>query len=257
MIHPTAIISPDAKIGPDVQIGPFSVIGANVELGAGCILHSHVVIEGTSSIGEKNEFFPFTLIGGRTQDMKYAGEPTRLEIGDRNVFREGSTIHRGTFDHTPTRIGNDNLFLIDSHVAHECQLGDHIILSNNATLAGHITVEDYVIVSGLSAIHQFCKVGCHSIIGGCSRVTHDVPPYMIVEGHPAVTRGINLIGLQRRGFTTDDLRALKSAYKKLFLKREVNMKAALSSLRAEAPSNNPHVKHLLAFVESSERGVGR
>ena len=257
MIHPTAIVSTEAKIGPNVRIGPYSVIGPDVELGAGCHLHSHVVIDGIVTIGQDNEFHPFAAIGGKTQDLKYSDEPTRLEIGDRNVFRENTTIHRGTFDHTPTRIGNDNLFLCYAHVAHECQLGDHIILSNNATLAGHVTVEDYAIVSGLSAIHQFCRIGCHSIIGGMARVTHDVPPYMIVEGHPAATRGLNVIGLQRRGFTADDIRALKSAYKKLFLKKDINLITALSSLKADTPANNPHVKHLIALIESSERGIAR
>lgn len=257
MIHPTAIISGQAKLGEGLTIGPYCVIGDHVELGDGCVLHSHVSIEGHSRIGRENEFFPFAAVGGKSQDLKYEGEPTHLEVGDRNVFRENVTIHRGTHEHTPTRIGNDNLFLCYSHVAHDCQLGDHIILSNNGTLAGHVTVEDHAIVSGLSAIHQFCRIGCHSIIGGCARVTQDVPPYMIAEGHPAVTRGLNQIGLQRRGFGDDDLKALKSAYKRLFLKKDRNLGESLSSLKADSPANNPHVKHLIAFVEGSQRGVTR
>ena len=257
MIHPTAIISEQAKLGEGLTIGPYCVIGDHVELGDGCVLHSHVVIEGHSRIGRGNQFFPFAAVGGKSQDLKYEGEPTRLEVGDRNVFRENVTIHRGTHEHTPTRIGNDNLFLCYSHVAHDCQLGDHIILSNNGTLAGHVTVEDHAIVSGLSAIHQFCRIGCHSIIGGCARVTQDVPPYMIAEGHPAVTRGLNQIGLQRRGFGDDDLKALKAAYKRLFLRKDRNLGEALSSLKADTPANNAHVKHLIAFVEGSQRGVAR
>ncbi|BCX47567.1 acyl-UDP-N-acetylglucosamine O-acyl transferase [Haloferula helveola] len=257
MIHPTALVSPKAKLGENVTIGPYCVIGDDVELGDGCTLHSHVVIEGTSTIGRDNEFFPFAAIGGRTQDLKYAGEPTALIIGDRNVFRENTTIHRGTFDHTPTRIGNDNLFLCYSHVAHECQLGDHIILSNNGTLAGHVTVEDHAIVSGLAAVHQFCRIGCHAMIGGCSRIVQDIAPYTVVEGNPATTRALNQVGLQRRGFTPEDLGALKKAYKKLFLKKDGNLAIALSSLKADTPANNPHVKHLIAFIEGSQRGLTR
>ncbi|MEP4077454.1 acyl-ACP--UDP-N-acetylglucosamine O-acyltransferase [Haloferula sp.] len=257
MIHPTAIVSPTAKLGANVRIGPYSVVGDDVELGDDCILHSHVVVEGPSKFGQGNEFFPFAAVGGRTQDLKYEGEPTHLEVGDRNVFRENCTIHRGTHEHTPTRIGNDNLFLCYTHVAHDCQLGDHIILSNNGTLAGHVTVEDHVIVAGMSAVHQFCRLGCHSMIGGMARISQDVAPYTIAEGHDPATRGLNLVGLKRRGFTDDDLRSLKSAYKKLFLKKDINLSTALSSLKADTPANNPHVKHLIAFIEASQRGVTR
>ena len=257
MIHPTAIVSPKTTLGPNVQIGPYSVIGDGVELGEGCIVHSHVIIEGPAKIGRENEFFPFSAVGGRTQDLKYVGEPTYLEVGDRNKFRENCTIHRGTHDHTPTRIGSDNLFLCYSHVAHDCQVGSHVILSNNATIAGHVTVEDYAIISGLSAVHQFARVGCHSIVGGMARISQDVAPYTIAEGHDPKTRGLNQIGLQRRGFTEEDIRALKAAYKKLFLKKDTNLSVSLSSLKADTPSNNPHVKHLIAFIESSQRGVTR
>lgn len=246
-----------AKLGAKVKIGPYCVVGDHVELGEGCVLHSHVVIEGPAKIGRENEFFPFAAVGGKSQDLKYAGEPTRLEVGDRNVFRENVTVHRGTHDHTPTRIGSDNLFLCYSHIAHDCQLGSHIILSNNGTLAGHVTVEDYAIVSGLSAVHQFARVGCHSIIGGMARISQDVAPYTIAEGHNPATRGLNQIGLQRRGFTEDDIHALKSAYKKLFLKKDTNLSESLSSLKATSAANNPHVKHLIAFIESSKRGVTR
>ncbi|MBB5350446.1 UDP-N-acetylglucosamine acyltransferase [Haloferula luteola] len=257
MIHPTAIVSPRAQIGADVHIGPFCVIGDHVVLGEGCRLHSHVVIEGHSTIGSYNEFFPFAAIGGKTQDLKYAGEPTSLIIGDRNVFRENTTVHRGTFEYTPTRIGSDNLFLCYAHVAHECQVGNHVILSNNGTLAGHVTVEDHAIVSGLAAIHQFCRVGCHAMVGGCSRIVQDIAPYTVVEGNPATTRAINQVGLSRRGFTDDDLKALRTAYKRLFLKKDANLGLALSGLKAEASANNPHVKHLIAFLGSSQRGVTR
>ena len=257
VIHPTAVISPDAKIGTNVRIGPFCVVGPHVELGDDCVLHSHVVLEGHSTFGKGNEFFPFACIGGKTQDLKYIGEPTALEVGDHNVFRENSTVHRGTHEELPTRIGSHNLLLCYSHVAHDCQLGNHIILSNSVGLAGHITVEDHAIISGLAAAHQFCRIGKHAIIGGCSKIVQDVPPFMIVDGNPASTRGVNAIGLQRRGFSEDDIKAIKIAYKKLFLKKDANLANAISSLKATHVADNPQVAHLIAFVEQSERGVTR
>jgi len=257
VIHPTAIVSPQATLGSNVRIGPYCIVGPNVTLGADCVLHSHVVLEGHSVFGRGNEFFPFAVIGGKTQDLKYIGEPTALEVGDHNVFRENCTVHRGTHEELPTRIGSHNLLLCYSHVAHDCQLGDHIILSNSVGLAGHITVEDHAIVSGVAAVHQFCRIGKHSIIGGCSKVVQDVPPFMIVDGNPATTRGLNLIGLQRRGFPEDDIKALKSAYKKLFLKKDGNLATALSSLKATHAADTPHVAHLIHFIENSHRGVTR
>lgn len=257
VIHCTAIVSPLAKLAANVRVGPYCLIGPQVELGEDCVLHSHVIIEGSAKIGRGNEFFPFAVIGGKTQDLKYLGEPTFLEVGDHNVFRESVTIHRGTGGQAPTRIGSHNYFLCHAHVAHDCQLGDHIILSNNATLGGHVTVGDYAIVSGLSAVHQFCRIGQHSIIGGCAKVPQDVPPFMITEGHPAATRGVNLVGLQRRGFAEDDIRAIKSAYKKLFLKKDINLALAISSLKATHAASVPHVAHLIHFIESSQRGVTR
>ncbi len=257
VIHPTAIVSPLAKIGNNVRIGPFCVVGANVELGDDCVLHSHVVLEGHAEIGRGNEFFPFTSIGGKTQDLKYQGEPTRLEVGNHNVFRENCTVHRGTHESLPTRIGSHNLLLCYSHVAHDCQLGDHIILSNSVGLAGHIVVEDHAIVSGFAAVHQFCRIGKHAIIGGLSKVVQDVPPFMIVDGNPAITRGLNMVGLQRRGFPEEDIKALKSAYKKLFLKKDGNLANSISSLKATHAADTPQVAHLIHFIESSERGVTR
>jgi UDP-N-acetylglucosamine acyltransferase len=257
VIHPSAIISPQAKLGRNVRVGPYCIIGPNVELGDECVLHSHVIVEGSSKIGCGNEFFPFAMIGGRTQDLKYLGEPTYLEVGDHNVFRENSTVHRGTTAEVPTRIGSHNYFLCYAHVAHDCQLGDHIILSNNATLGGHVTVDDYAILSGLCAVHQFNRIGRHSIIGGLSKVQQDVPPFMIVDGNPPATRGLNLVGLQRRGFPEDDIRALKSAYKKLFLKKDTNLAMGLSSLKATHAASVPQVAHLIHFIESSQRGVTR
>ena len=256
MIHPTAIISPDAKIGTDVQIGPYCVIEANVTLGDRCQLHSHVVIHGHTEIGEDNEFFPFAAIGTKSQDLKYAGEPTSLVIGDHNVFRENATVHRGTTEALPTRVGSHNLCLAYSHIAHDCQVGNHVILSNNGTLAGHVHVEDYVIISGLTAVHQFCRVGAHSIAGGLSRITQDIPPFTIIAGNPSSVRGINQVGLQRRGFSETDIRALRSAYKKIFLKKDLNLTEASANLDEDLKSN-PQVAKLLTFIESSERGIIR
>lgn len=257
MIHPSAIVSPLATIGRNVRIGPYCVVGANVVLGDDCVLHSHVVIEGHTTIGRGNEFFPFACIGGKTQDLKYIGEPTFLEIGDHNVFRENTTVHRGTHETLPTRIGSHNLLLCYSHVAHDCQLGNHIILSNSVGLAGHCVLEDYVIVSGMAGAHQFVRMGKHSIIGGCAKVIQDVPPFMVVDGNPATTRGVNLVGMQRRGFAEEDIRALKTAYKKLFLKKDGNLNMALSSLKAMHEGDSPQVAHLIKFIEASERGITR
>jgi UDP-N-acetylglucosamine acyltransferase len=257
VIHPTAIVSPLAHIGNNVRIGPYCVVGANVEIGDDSVLHSHVVVEGHTKIGRHNEFFAFAAIGMKSQDLKYLGEPTFLEIGDHNVFRENTTIHRSTVAETPTRIGDHNLFLCYSHVAHDCQLGNHIIMSNSSGIAGHVVVEDHAILSAMAGFHQFCRIGMHSIVGGLSKIIQDVPPFMIVDGNPGVTRGVNLIGLQRRGFPEEDIKALKFAYKKLFLKKDGNMANALSSLKATHEASVPQVAHLIKFIEQSERGITR
>ncbi len=257
MIHPTAIIDTSAEIAEGVTIGPYSVVGANVSIGKGCILKSHVVIEGYTKIGENNTFFPFSAIGQVTQDLKYDGEPTALEIGDHNTFRENTTIHRGTSEETPTRIGSHNLFLAYSHVAHDCIVGNHCILSNNGTLAGHVVMEDYGIVSGLSAVHQFCRIGEHSLVGGCAKIVQDIPPYMIVDGNPATVRGINLIGLQRRGFSEESRQNLKKAYKKILLNKKNNLAEAIESFEDSEAAQDPCVKHLIEFIRDSERGIIR
>lgn len=257
MIHPTAIIDSSAEIAADVEIGPYCVINANVKIGAGSVLKSHVVIDGHTRIGENNTFFPFAAIGQLTQDMKYDGEPTALEIGNGNTFRENTTIHRGTTEELPTRIGNDNLLLSYAHVAHDCQIGNNCILSNNATLGGHCTVYDYAIISGLSAIHQFTKIGEHCMIGGMSRIPQDIPPFMIIAGNPAAVRGVNLVGLQRRGFSEDTRRALKTAYKKIFLNKTGNLTTALDAFSNDDAMNDSSVARLIDFIKTSERGITR
>ncbi|NWK55748.1 acyl-ACP--UDP-N-acetylglucosamine O-acyltransferase [Verrucomicrobiaceae bacterium N1E253] len=257
MIHPTAIIDPSAEIAPDVEIGPYCVINANVSIDSGSVLKSHVAIDGHTRIGKNNTFFPFAAIGQLTQDMKYAGEPTALEVGDGNTFRENTTIHRGTSEEIPTRIGNDNLFLSYAHVAHDCQVGNNCILSNNATLGGHCTVYDYAIISGLSAIHQFTRIGEHCMIGGMSRIPQDIPPFMIIAGNPAAVRGVNLIGLQRRGFSEETRRALKNAYKKLFLNKSNNLATATENFLENEQAKDENVSRLIEFIQSSERGITR
>ena len=253
-IHPTAIIAPSAEISPDCEIGPYCIIGEKVILKEGTRLHSHVVIEQNTTLGSDCECFPFAAIGGRTQDLKFKGEETFLEIGDKNTFRENTTIHRATVPDRPTIIGSNNYFLAYSHVAHDCIVGNHTIFSNNATIAGHVIVEDYAIISGLSAIHQFCRVGRNSMTAGLARCVKDIPPYMIVDG---ATRGINLVGLKRHGFSEEDITALKVAFKKIFLKKDLNLGEQIKIVKDLPEASNEHVQHLLSFIEESERGITR
>lgn len=257
MIHPTAIISDSATIGDNTTVGPYCIIGDNVSIGENCTLRSHVVIDGHCEIGNDNLFFPFTAIGQLTQDLKYGGEPTYLKIGNGNTFRENCTIHRSTVPDRPTTIGNDNLFLCYTHVAHDCIVGNNCIFSNNAALAGHVEVEDHVIVSGMAGIHQFCRIGAHSIVGGFTKVVQDVPPFTIADGNPAVIRGINQIGLQRRGFEPEDISFLRRAYKRVFLKKDINLSEAMDSLKTADCASNKNVKALIDFIEASERGITR
>ncbi len=252
MIHPSAIISPKAQIGAGCEIGPFCVIGENVALGVNCVLHSHVVIDGCTTLGKENEIFPFASIGLQTQDLKWSGGVTRVEIGDHNTFREYVTVHSATSDGDATRIGSRNHILAYSHIAHDCILGDHIIMSNCATLAGHVTVEDHAVIS-ISAVHQFCRVGKFSLIGGCSKVVQDVLPFMIVDGNPAETRTINKIGLERNGFSDEAQTALRHAYK-IFFREGLTVPNALAKIEAELPAL-PEIKHLVEFVRTSERGI--
>ncbi|CAN5326610.1 acyl-ACP--UDP-N-acetylglucosamine O-acyltransferase [soil metagenome] len=255
-IHPTAIIDPTAKIGDGVRIGPYCVIHAGVNLGHGCWLQNHVTLAGPSTIGPDNRFYAYAAVGQQSQDLKYEGEPTYLEIGQGNTFREFVTVNRGTSQGGKTVIGNHGNFLAYAHVAHDCTVGDHVIFSNNGTLAGHVSVGDHAILGGLTAVHQFCRIGAHSITGGCSKIVQDVPPFMVADGNPAVIRSVNAVGLQRRGFSEDSVRCVKQAYRTLF-KRDLNFTQALDALRAHPSSADPAVSQLIAFVASSERGIVR
>ena len=252
MIHPSAIIHPKAQIGANCQIGPFCVIGEHVTLGDQCQLHSHVVIDGHTTLGAENKIFPFASIGLKTQDLKWKGGVTRTEIGDKNTFREYVTVHSATSEGDATRIGSHNHILAYSHVAHDCTLGDHIIMSNCATLAGHVTVEDHAVIS-ISAVHQFCRVGKLSMIGGCSKIVQDVPPFMIVDGNPGETRTINKIGLERNGVSEEAQTALRQAYKILF-REGLTISNALVKIESELPPL-AEVKYLVEFVRASERGI--
>lgn len=253
-IHPTAIIDPSAQLGQEVQIGPYCIIGPGVQLGDRCWLQHHVTICGPSEIGPDNRFYSYTSIGQQSQDLKYAGEPTYLQVGADNTFREAVTIHRGTAPGSYTRVGSHGNFLAYSHIAHDCVVGDHVIFSNNGTLAGHVQVEDYAIVGGLTAIHQFCRIGRHAILGGCSKIVQDVPPFMIADGNPALVRGINQVGLERHGFSEAAVRSIREAYKTIY-RSELNLQQAVEQL--QAGESSPEVAQLLGFINASERGIIR
>ncbi len=254
-IHPTAIIHPKAHIGKGCKIGPYCVIGEHVQLGNSCVLHSHVVIDGHTRLGKENEIFPFASIGLKTQDLKWKGGITRTEIGDKNTLREYVTINSATSDGEVTTVGSHNHILAYCHIAHNVTLGNHIIMSNVATLAGHVTVEDSAIIGGLAAIHQFCRIGKLSMIGGCSKVVQDIPPFMIGDGNPAETRTINKVGLERNGVSEEAQTALRQAYKILF-REGLTMSNAVELVEKKIPPL-PEILHLIKFVRTSERGISK
>jgi UDP-N-acetylglucosamine acyltransferase len=252
-IHPTAIVDPAAQIGENCEIGPYCVIGANVELGAECWLQHHVSLSGPSRIGRGNRFFAFSSIGQQTQDLKYVGEPTYLAVGDRNTFREFVTVHRGTAPGSVTRIGDGGNFLSYSHIAHDCIVGNNVIFSNNGTLAGHVEVGDHAVIGGLTAIHQFCRIGAYALTGGCSKIVQDVPPFTIADGNPAKVRSYNKVALERHGFSEETHRVIKEAYR-LIYRSALNLQQAVEQIRADLPET-PELAQLVAFVTSSPRGI--
>lgn len=255
MIHPTAIIDPAARVADDVDIGPYSIIGPDVVIGPGCVIAPHVVIKGPTVIGARNRIFQFATIGEDCQDLKYNGEKTRLEIGDGNTFREGVTVHRGTVqDQGLTRIGSHNLFMAYAHVAHDCIIGDHCIMANQATLGGHVTIGDHAILGGLAAVHQFCHVGAHAMCGGGSIITKDSASFVMVNGNPAHTHGINAEGLRRRGFSAEAISALKDAYKRVFRSKQT-LSEVIAQLQQE--DTLPEVDIFIDSLTSSTRGLTR
>jgi UDP-N-acetylglucosamine acyltransferase len=259
-IHPTAIVDPAARIDPSVQVGPYAVIGPDVEMGPDCTVGAHAVIQGPTVIGRGNRFHAFCAIGGDPQDKKYAGEPTRLEIGDGNTFREYVTVNRGTVqDGGVTRVGDDNWIMAYVHIAHDCQVGSHTIFANTVNLAGHVHVGDWVILGGYTGVHQFCKVGAHAMTGVGTVVLQDIPTYVMVSGNPAAAHGINSEGLRRRGFGADDIAVIRRAYRTLY-RSSLGFDEARQALAAEAqadPAAARNLGPLLAFLGTVTRGIVR
>lgn len=255
-IHSTAVIEEGAKLGNNVEIGAYSVIGANVEIGDNTKIHSHVLIEGHTKIGTDNQIFSFTVIGGEPQSVSYKGEPTQTIIGNNNVFRENITVHRGTMDDEGiTSIGNNNLFMAYVHIAHDCRLGSELLFSNNASLAGHAKVGDYVVLAGYTLIHQFCRIGEHSFCGVNTYSILDIPPFMLVAGDKAITHGINVRGLRNRGFTKEDITELKRAYRIIYRSGHT-MSHALDEIESREWASDK-VTQLTSFIRDSKRGVIR
>ena len=255
-IDPKAVISPKAEIADDVEIGPFAVIGPDVTIGAGCRIGAHSIVNGPTVLGADNQVFQFASLGDAPQDKKYKGEPTRLEVGDRNVFREYVTVNRGTVTgRAVTRIGNDNMLLAYTHVAHDCLLGDHIVLSNLVMLAGHVDLGDWVIMSGFSGVHQFTKVGAHAFIGNMTAVTRDVPPYVLAIGQPAAPHSVNSEGLKRRGFSEEQIRAIRNAYRVLY-RSDLRLEEAVPRLE-EMAAQHDCLRIFVDFIGQSTRSLVR
>ncbi len=262
-IHPTAVVDPAARLHPSVTVGPYAVIGPHVAIGAGSSVGPHCVIEGHTRIGQGNRIFQFASLGAAPQDKKYAGEPTRLVIGERNTIREFCTINIGTVqDRGETTIGDDNWIMAYVHIAHDCVVGQHTVLANNATLAGHVHVGDHVVIGGLTGVHQFCHIGAHAMAGFGSHVSQDVPPFTMVDGHPLAVRGLNTEGLRRRGFSAARVAALKQAYRLLY-RQGLTLEAALHAMDAlarELGAQGEAAADVLAlrdFAARSRRGIAR
>ena len=256
MIDARAIVSPEAQLASDVSVGPFSIIGPQVHIGPRTVVGPHVVINGPTRIGAANRIFQFASIGDAPQDKKYQGEPTRLEIGDRNVFRESCTINRGTaLDKGVTRIGSDNLFMAFSHVAHDCVIGDNVVFANCASLGGHVEIGDWVILGGLTAVHQHTKIGAHAFLAGGAIVRSDVPPYVMVAGNPAAPHAVNSEGLKRRGFTEEQIRNIRDAYRVVY-RSDLKLSEALTRLAPPA-EEHPEIRAFVDFIHASTRSLVR
>lgn len=259
-IHPTAIVDPKAALDGSVEVGAYTLIGPNVQIGAGTKIGPHVVIDGHTTIGRDNSFFQFSSIGAAPQDKKYKGEPTRLEIGDRNTVREFCTFNIGTAqDVGVTRLGNDNWVMAYVHLAHDCQIGNNTIFANNAQLAGHVHVGDWVILGGFSNIHQFCKIGPHAMVGMSTSLTQDVPPFVILSGNPAAAHGVNVEGLKRRGFTREQIGGIRNAYKLIYKSRLTieEAKIALAAEEINVPDSAVYLRMMREFLDQTTRGIVR
>ncbi|MFC0133382.1 acyl-[acyl-carrier-protein]--UDP-N-acetylglucosamine O-acyltransferase [Massilia eurypsychrophila] len=261
LIHPSAIVDPKAQLDSTVEIGAYSIVGADVKIGARTVIGPHVVIEGHTTIGEDNKFFQFSSIGAAPQDKKWAGEPTRLEVGDRNTVREFCTFNLGTAqDAGVTHLGNDNWISAYVHLAHDCQVGSNTIFSNNAQLAGHVIVGDWAILSGYAGVHQFCKIGAHAFIGMYTSLTQDVPPFVLVSGNPAGARGVNIEGIKRRGFTRAQIDAIRAAYKLVYRSGLTLEEAKTALAEAEAAGGEesaPQLRVFREFLGTASRGIVR
>jgi UDP-N-acetylglucosamine acyltransferase len=260
LIHATALVDPQAQLAPDVTVGPYAVIGPHVSVGAGTTIGAHCVIEGHTTVGANNRIWQFCSLGAAPQDKKYAGEPTRLEIGDGNTIREFCTFNCGTVqDAGVTRLGDDNWVMAYVHVAHDVQVGSHCILANNATLAGHVHIGDWVIVGGLTGVHQFVKIGAHAMIGFQTALSQDVPPFMMVDGNPAKTHGFNVEGLRRRGFGPERISQVKQMHRLLYRKGLTfeQAKAEIATLSGSVPDGEADVDAMLAFLAAAQRGIVR
>ena len=254
-IHPSAIVDGRAEIGAGTIVGPYCVIGAEVAVGEDCWLQHHVTLCGPMRAGARNKFYAYCSIGQQTQDLKYQGEPTYLEIGDNNTFREFVTINRSTTSEGKTRVGSRGNFLAYSHIGHDCSVGDEVVFSNNGTLAGHVQVGNHAVMGGLTAVHQFCRIGRFAITGGCSKIVQDVPPFMIADGNPAEIRGVNLVGLERKGFTPESVKWIKEAFR-LIYRSKYNTRQAVDAVRKELPQTE-QIMQIIEFIEQSERGIIR
>ena len=242
------------ELGDDVEIGPFAYVGGQARIGAGTVIFHHASVEGNTIVGAKCEVYPYSTIGGKTQDLKYRGGNPGLRIGDRNVFREYVSVHCATADDLSTSIGNDNTILAYSHVAHDCQLGDHIVISNSVQIGGHVTIEDHVTLGGNSGLHQFCRIGAYAMISAYAKVVQDVAPFFIADGQPAVIRSINRVGLERKGFTLEQLERVKQIYRILF-RDGLNRSQALEKLAEHPQAQSAEIQRLLDFAAKSERGL--
>ena len=253
-IHPTAIIEPGAQLGTDVELGAYAFVGAGVTLGDGTRLHHHASVEGDTVLGRSCEVFPYACIGGKTQDLKFKDGRPGLRVGDRNVFREYVTIHAATNDGDLTRLGSDNVLLASCHVAHDCVLGSHIVMSNGAVLAGHVQVEDHVVIGGYGGIHQFCRLGAYAMLSATAKLVHDLPPFFIADGTPAEVRAVNKVGLERNGFTPEQIDRVKQLHRILY-RDGLNRTQALERIAAHAEASSGEFQRLLTFARGSERGL--
>ena len=254
LIHPTAIVEATARLGADVEIGPFAYVGEGVQIGDGTRIHHHASVEGNTVLGKACEVFPYANIGGKTQDLKYKGGNPGVRIGDRNVFREYVSVHAATSDGDLTVIGNDNTILAYSHVAHDCVLGNHIVASNGVMLAGHVVVEDHVVIGGYGGVHQFCRIGAYAMLSATAKLVHDLPPFFIADGTPAAVRAYNKIGLERNGYTAEQLDRVRSIYRILY-RDGLNRSQALEKLAVHPQVQSEEVQRILTFAAKSERGL--